>query len=271
MLANIVKIRFLLLRRMLQLTLLGLFMASQYLGWNILKGNYSSALLFDTIYLTDPFAGLQILLSGIWLGTKAMVGATIILFLYGSFFGRAFCSWVCPINLVNDTAVHIGKKIAPGRKITAIVPVKTRYIVLVLALVLSLLLQIPSFETISPIGLFYRAIIFGAGSCWTILLAMFLIELLVVKNLWCGRICPLGAFYSLIGKARLLRVKHNVESCTACNKCFEVCPEVQVLDIVKIKSGTINNSECTNCGRCIDVCAYKALKFGIVEIKKKDK
>ena len=46
-------------------------------------------------------------------------------------------------------------------------------------------------------------------------------------------------------------------------KCKLVCPEVEVLDIIGIKSGTINHGACSNCGRCIDVCDDDSLNFKI--------
>lgn len=261
-------IRFLVLRRTLQIGIIALFVAANYLGWQVLKGNYSSTLLLNKVHLSDPFASLQLLLTGMWLTTSIVLGALAMLVLYGLFFGRAFCSWICPVNVVNDFAKVIGKKIPKNKTMSSVITRNVRYWILALALVLSVILQIPAFEAVSPIGLFYRAIIFGAVSSWAILVAFFLLELAFVKNFWCGRICPLGAFYAVVGKFRLLRIKHKVENCTNCNKCFEICPEVQVMEIVKVKSGTINNSECTNCGRCIEVCNDKALKFGIKDFKK---
>ena len=78
-----------------------------------------------------------------------------------------------------------------------------------------------------------------------------------------GHLCPLGAFYSVIGKFSLLKVKHIKDNCTSCMKCFQVCPEEQVLDIVTKADGYIKSGECTNCARCIEVCHDKALKFSI--------
>jgi hypothetical protein len=37
---------------------------------------------------------------------------------------------------------------------------------------------------------------------WAVLLAVFLFDLFVMRHGWCGHLCPVGAFYSLIGRFR---------------------------------------------------------------------
>lgn len=255
--------RFLILRRVSQATFVTLLMAGHHLGWNILKGNYSAASVFNTIPLTDPLALLQILFSGFMVGTKALLGGLIVILLYGLVVGRAFCSWVCPINPINNLAEYLGKKLSMDNPLLKMLSRNARYWILALALLLSAITHISAFEAISPIGLFFRAIVYGIGSSWAFLLAFFMFEMVLAKNGWCGYLCPLGAFYSLIGRFRILKIKHNVENCTKCNLCFPVCPEVQVLKIVKIESGRIKSGECTNCGKCVDACKDNALKFSI--------
>ncbi len=99
------------------------------------------------------------------------------------------------------------------------------------------------------------------------ILVIFLFDLFVLKNGWCGHICPLGGFYSLIGKYSLIRVHHNVDNCTECMKCKEVCPEDQVLFMITKESLPVLNGECTNCARCIEECDDDALNFSIKKLK----
>ena len=72
------KYRFLMLRRLVQLTIMLLFFGANYLGWNLLKGNSSSATVLGSVKLSDPFAVLQTLATGFWVGTEILVGALII-------------------------------------------------------------------------------------------------------------------------------------------------------------------------------------------------
>ena len=107
----IFRYRYLLLRRLLQISLLLLFFGGNAFGWNVLKGNFSSAMLFSTIPLSDPYAVVQIMATGFIVATDALIGAAIILVLYGLVFGRMFCAWVCPMNMITDSAIFINKKL----------------------------------------------------------------------------------------------------------------------------------------------------------------
>jgi ferredoxin-type protein NapH len=127
---------------------------------------------------------------------------------------------------------------------------------------------VAAFELISPISMVHRGIIFGFGFGWAAILVIFLFDLFVLKNGWCGHICPLGGAYSLIGKFSFIRVHHNVDNCTECMKCKEVCPEVQVLSMITKESKPVLGAECTNCARCIEVCDDDALNFSIKNLKK---
>jgi len=79
---------------------------------------------------------------------------------------------------------------------------KIRYTVLALTLVLSALAGVAAFEWISPIGMAHRELLFGAGLGWTAVVGVFLFDLFVLRNGWCGHLCPLGAFYALLGATR---------------------------------------------------------------------
>ena len=258
------KHRFLMMRRLSQLTILALYVAANVYGLKVLSGNLSSSLLFNTIPLADPFALLQMVAAGAVLGIDVILGGLIVMLFYMIVGGRAFCSWVCPVNMVTDSANWL-RRILYLEKIEKKVWLErsVRYWVIGLTLVLSMLSGIAAFEIISPIGMMHRGIIFGMGMGFAALLSIFLFDLFAVKNGWCGHICPLGGFYALIGKLSLVRVKHNQSVCTLCMKCKEICPEKPVLSIIGKESGAIVFGECTNCGRCVEVCDDEALGFGV--------
>ncbi len=256
--------KYLILRRIVQIGLLFLYFAGNAWGWKILTGDLSSSSILQKVPLSDPFAVLQILATGATIGMNALVGAVIITLFYGLIGGRAFCSWVCPVNMVTDLANwlrrvfyldKIERKVWASRNI--------RYYMLILALIVSFISGLAAFEIISPITILNRGVIFGFGAGVGFLVAIFLFDLFVLKNGWCGHVCPLGGMHALIGKFNLIRVKHNSDNCTLCMKCKNVCPEVQVLNMIGKRSESVSMAECTNCGRCVDVCDDDALKFGI--------
>jgi ferredoxin-type protein NapH len=95
-------------------------------------------------------------------------------------------------------------------------------------------------------------------------IGVFIFDLLVLRDGWCGHLCPLGAFYALIGKIAPVRILFDSPSCTHCGECARVCPEPQVMNLIKAtEAGMIVSGECTNCGRCITVCPEDTLCFGL--------
>jgi ferredoxin-type protein NapH len=261
--------RYLFLRRFVQIGLLLLYFGANHWGWTILMGNLSSSSFLGVIPLSDPYAALQMLAAGAVLAADLLIGVAVIGIFYLLIGGRVFCSWVCPINIITDAAaftrrffdIDRNQKRQPATRYM-------RYWVLVLSLIISAVMGVTAFEFISPISMVHRGIIFGLGFGWAAMLIIFLFDLFVLKNGWCGHLCPLGGFYSLLGKFSLIRVKHTVENCTACMKCKTVCPERQVLHMIDKESLPVLSGECTNCARCIEVCDDNALGFSIRELAK---
>ncbi|RXJ86271.1 quinol dehydrogenase ferredoxin subunit NapH [Arcobacter sp. CECT 8985] len=264
------KHRFLIARRVSQITIMFLYFAANAWGFNFLMGNLSSSKILNTIPLSDPYAVLQMLAAGAVIATDVIGGVIIIVLFYMLIGGRAFCSWVCPVNMITDLSNYIRRKFG-FNKIQKRQPASRniRYYVLVLSLIISFFMGYAAFEFISPVAMIQRGIIFGLGFGWAAILIIFLFDLFVLKNGWCGHICPIGGFYSLIGRFSLLRVHHEHENCTACMKCKEVCPESQVLFMVTKNSIPVTSGECTNCGRCVEVCEDEALNFSIKNFKRK--
>ena len=124
-----------------------------------------------------------------------------------------------------------------------------------------------AWELINPVTMTYRGLLFGMGAAWLVLLAVFLFDLAVTDRGWCGHLCPVGAFYSILGKASITRVvATDRDRCNDCSDCLKVCPEPQVLKLPlygaeKGAGPVISSPNCTNCGRCIDVCSEDVFRF----------
>ncbi len=271
---KIFKNRYLILRRLSQFTILFLYFAANYWGWKILIGNLSFSKLFNTIPLTDPYAFLQMLFAGAIISSNLIIGLVVILLFYGIIGGRAYCSWVCPVNLITDLAAWVRRKTHHEKDnlLSAMKIKKFRYAFLVIMLIFSAVIGAAAYEFINPIGFFTRGVAFTLGFTWVWLLVIFIFDAFVLKNGWCGHICPVGATYALIGAKNLIRVYHTKDNCTNCGNCFAICPENQVLSpVITKKDDFIHGIECTNCGRCIEVCNDNALKFSLRNFIKGEK
>lgn len=266
--------KWILLRRISQLGILSLFLLGPLAGVWIVKGNLAYSLTLDTLPLADPHVLLQSLLAGHVPEKLALIGVAIVTGFYVLAGGRAYCAWVCPVNMVTDFAAWLRR--LTGIKSGARFSRSTRYWILAMTLVLAGATGTVAWEMLNPVSMLHRGLIFGLGTAWAIILAVFLFDLFVSPDGWCGHLCPVGAFYSLIGKASLVRVNAAQRAaCNDCMDCFAVCPEPQVIKpalkgAAKGLGPVITSANCTNCGRCIDVCSKEVFGFGLRFINKAD-
>ena len=258
--------KWLVLRRASQLLLLALFVAGPWFGWWIVKGNLSSSLTLDVLPLTDPYVLLQSVAARHVPETAALIGALMVVTIYVLVGGRVYCSWVCPVNMVTDAAQWLRRRFGLG--LGARVRRETRYGILAATLAVSLITGVVAWELVNPVSLLHRGLLFGMGLGWTVIAAIFIFDLLVANDGWCGHLCPVGAFYGLLGQASPLRVvARRRAQCNDCLDCIAVCPEPQVIPpaLKGARRGlgpVITSGACTNCGRCIDVCSKDVFEFG---------
>ncbi|MEA1914480.1 MAG: 4Fe-4S binding protein, partial [Campylobacterota bacterium] len=141
------KHRYLIARRFTQISLMLLYLAGNFWGWSILQGNLSASMVFGLIPLSDPYALLQMFAAGALIATNVLVGAIIITLFYFIVGGRAFCSWVCPVNIVTDLAAWVRQTFG-FNQIQKRQPASRnmRYWVLALSLIISVALGITAFE-----------------------------------------------------------------------------------------------------------------------------
>lgn len=251
--------RFLILRRISQFSIIALFMAGP--TWGVFKGNLSSSTLFDVVPFTDPLLLLQTIAAGHLPEFTAILGALIVVALYAVIAPRAFCAWVCPLNIVTDLAAWLRRKL--NLKASYSWPKSLRYWLIPVLLIGSAISGSALWVWIDPVSALHRGLIFGMGAGWMLIVLVFLLDLLLVEHGWCGHLCPLGAIYGIIGKQSIMRVTAtDRNACTKCMDCFNVCPEPQVLR-EPLKDGDIRvmDQDCISCGRCIDVCSEKVFEF----------
>lgn len=233
-----------------------------------------------SIPMTDPLLMLQTLSTGYWPEITALLGAVIVVLFYGILAGKLFCSWVCPFNLITDLAAWLRRKLGITNRFN--LHPSMRYFILIGVLFSSAITGVVIWEWVNPVSTLGRSIIntaweyghqvslwnalfigFGAG-VW-LLLAIFILDLFVFKNGWCGHLCPMGALYGVIGSKGLIHIDADKrQACTKCMDCINVCPEPQVLPkplFAKQDSTLISNKECIRCGRCIDVCPEKVFSI----------
>lgn len=253
--------KWLLLRRASQSLFLALFLAGPLAGIWLVKGTLASSLTLGVLPLTDPLIALQSLLARHPLHTSALIGAALVLVGYLLVGGRVYCSWVCPLNVVTDTAHWLRQRL--GLRDGVVSSRNMRRWALFGALAASALSGTIAWELVNPVTLTHRALVFGAGAGWAVVAVIFVFDLAISRRGWCSHLCPVGAFYGLIGKVSVIRVAApRRAACDHCMDCYAVCPEAHVITpALKGPRPIILAGDCTNCGRCIDVCPQNVFAF----------
>jgi len=259
--------RWLILRRLTQAGFLAVFLTGPLAGIWLVKGTLASSLTLDLLPLTDPLIVLQSLAAGHLPYRDALIGAAIVLTVYLLVGGRAYCAWVCPINPVADLAHWMRGRLGfvGGGGLDR----RLRVWALGGILAAAALTGSIAWEIVNPVTVLHRALVLGPPLTGAIAAAaVLLLDFGLVRHGWCGHLCPVGAFYGLIGAKSLIRVvAANRAACNDCLSCFAVCPEPQVIPPAlrgeaKGLGPAILSGDCTNCGRCIDVCSNQVFRFG---------
>ena len=247
------KIKMKVKRRVVQVIALIILLLPIWFTDLIWYGTYISADLAG-FALTDPLTTLEITFASrsIW---PPLIISAIPLALIALIFGRVFCSYICPLNLLLELIPVQKKKVLATRML----PMVSLGIVLILSLILSL----PVFNTISPIFALMRMLLFGIG-IEIILLGLIVIAAIIWgQKIWCRTLCPLGAIYGLLGYRRRLVLNIDESKCIHCKKCEKVC----TMGTAPGRENFEDACLCTNCGDCIDVCNKDAINYSLQGFK----
>ncbi|MBF0589093.1 MAG: 4Fe-4S binding protein [Magnetococcales bacterium] len=241
-----------------------------------LKG-YESALFLEL----DPLTALAGLLTSATLYKG--LALSLLMVIPTLFFGRFFCSWICPMGILNQWVGFLFQKRRPSEdhRLNAYRPLfRVKYYLLVALLILAALgaLQIGLLDPIalitrsftlalfpalqeSGVGLYLLTPVFHGG----ILIAVIFIGLMVANRLmprfWCRVLCPLGALLGVMSGRALFRIRRDVDSCTDCRKCLKDCQGACDPD------GELRVSECHVCMNCVEACPEGSLHYGLSQAR----
>ena len=165
------------------------------------------------------------------------------------FWGRVFCSSLCPFGALQDILTRFipkgWRRELPQRLHDIALWIK--YVVLAVILVLALAYtELSVFQYFEPFGtLFYQS---QSLLLWGIL-AVFLLGSVVVPRFYCRYACPLGASLGVLSLVSPWRIA-RVPQCEVCKVCEGACPTGA------IRLHAVDFKECVRC----DVCESKLIE-----------
>ncbi len=206
---------------------------------------------------------------------RSYLGVILVLGMLGStfFFGRYWCSHLCPIGGIMEGG---SRMLSKGMKIdySGIPAPAFRYGYLAVYLIASatgigsLCCSYCNFATIprilgaafSPADMLY---FFRAAGLINLGLVIFLGFIARGGRAYCNLLCPVGAIDAITNRLGMRfgkRISIDSEKCNACAACVKVCPTWSIE--VKGNKAMIDQFSCMPCRECEKVCAKEAIRYG---------
>ncbi len=248
------------LRRTIQVCTVLLIVAIPLLnkiGFHAVSGTFYS-LSIGELDIVDPALVLQTILLTKSIHLPLLI-AIVIPILIAIFFGKVFCSWVCPYNFIAEFSEKLRRKIKPSVTYRNRNP-KPQYYWLIFGIILMLLIitGVPVITLISMPGLITSQIADGlfynvVGIEVLLVVILLVLEVFVASRFWCKYACPVGATLALVRSKHALKIKYEPGNCAKCsekteNPCNKACPinlNPRLTDIYPY---------CYNCFECVDRC-----------------
>lgn len=253
--------------------LLGLLAYVTYEGYmhQVLGGGKA-----PSVHALCPFGALESLYTLLFMGSfiqKIYSGTVVLLILtviMAILFRRSFCGLLCPFGALQELFGKIGRKVLKKRLIIPTYidrPLRyLKYFILLLTAGMAWYYGTLWMAPYDPYSAYSHLSAFNdsikedpLAIIGFLLLAVTVLGSFIYDRFFCKYLCPVGAFYGIIGKLSPTKIERNADLCVNCKKCNKVCP----VNIDVEKSEKITSAECINCNECVLSCP----KEGALEIK----
>lgn len=202
---------------------------------------------------------------GTWQGVMPSILLLVIVSLVTALAGRFFCGWMCAFGSMGDFFYQIPRQFMKIRKKELgqfdRLMKYVKYVLLAVIVILIWGLQMITVPSgINPWDLFGMLVtpgswgqlpnMIGGFVPAAVLLAAIVIGSVAVERFFCRYFCPLGAYFALISRFRLLRIRKDRSKCGSCTLCTQKCAmgiDLKNMDLVK-------DGECINCMACTTNC-----------------
>lgn len=229
-------------------------------------------------------------------------GGFILVILLTILTGRTYCSFLCPLGILQDIISRIGGRIRKRfrrfgyRKPFTIL----RYSILVITVIFTFVWGIYLLTLLDPYSIFGRFMTFfiaplalhlnnflagilGKFDIYTLInitvkgfplmvysipvIFLLLVGVLSLTKgrLYCNTVCPAGTLLGLISKISPLKIRFDEEGCTRCGRCALACKS-SCIDFLNKK---VDVSRCVDCFDCIRKCPDNALSYSLAGTGKK--
>ncbi len=244
-----------------------LFVVSFWFDVQLVEGSLTAS-RFVGFHMADVNSSLQVVLAYKEILINLLIGTVTVMFLWWLVGGRSFCAWACPYHLLSELAEMVHLKLVPkGWATDQQLDRRMRTVLYVIFAALALVTGYTVFDTISPVGILSRALIYGGGIALLWVGALLLIEVFFVRRFWCRYVCPIGLTYGFVGATSPVKIQWDATKCLHEGNCRSVCLVPHVLEMTiknrAHKSVMEAGPDCTRCGMCLEACLPGALSMKV--------
>jgi ferredoxin len=222
----------------------------------------------------------------------------IIVLIIALFYGRVYCSSICPLGTIQDISSYLARKIKKKKKyIYSKEKDWLRYSILGLTIIPIFLGNLFIVNLLDPYSNFGRILaqIFNPAVTFVNNLTAFTLEkfgvyllypieiktiyfgltafpivfLIIIiylsynrGRLYCNTICPVGALLGFVSKFTIFKLKIDKPSCEGCGICARVCKS-ECIDKVNKE---IDFTRCVACYNCLDVCPSDSINYELINL-----
>jgi polyferredoxin len=230
-------------RRIIASTLLVL------LAWALISpGEHSSILhIFPQIQFGQIVSGL------FSRGSISVIILFVVYVVLTGFFGRFFCSFLCPLGAGLDLIAALRMKLRPKRYKYKPKSLWRSIIPLILLILFWAGITLP-YGLLEP-----YSILAGKSSIYflpPITLLVVLISAYFLGRGFCNSVCPTGFVLRLFARDSFFQLTLH-DNCIECGLCTRVCPA----SCVDYKKKTIDFGRCVLCCECLSACPNNSLRY----------
>jgi ferredoxin len=242
--------------------------------------------------ILPPFQFMPALMRTISQPATLFLAGFIFIVLITLIFGRVYCSFICPLGILQDFFSTLARK--AGRK-----PDHSfsrphnilRYTILAItltALSIGLMSLVILLDPYSIAGRFFSYFLqplvvwtynlgILAGKPFdiylypkqtaviplpdTLIAAVFLLLIVYLSvrrgRIYCNTVCPVGSLLGLLSRVSVFKLTLNQEQCSECLSCQSVCKA----NCIDPQTATIDMTRCVGCFNCLAACSRSTIRY----------
>jgi polyferredoxin len=188
----------------------------------------------------------------------------------GGMFGRMICGWACPFGFIQELLHKIP---SPKYRVPRVLRFGKFFFLAVFVILLPLLAvdefgagstwfckyvcPAGTLEAGLPMLILQPSLRSGLGFIFLnklVIMLGFVVWSVVASRPFCRVACPLGAFYALFSRVRMVRLRWDRDNCVRCGACHPVCPMGVKFD------ESPDDMDCITCMKCMTkACRFDAI------------